>query len=89
MTPDEQVIKWIAGESIHNKERNECCPDFSCCEPTLLAALCERKEFKDALDTGNDYKKMEMLGIFLERLILLAGGDGDDIAHSKAVHIIK
>jgi len=31
-----QGLEWIAGKSIHNKTRNECTPDFSCCVPKLF-----------------------------------------------------
>lgn len=31
MTTQEQLEKWVNGESVHNDERDECCPDFSCC----------------------------------------------------------
>lgn len=32
----EQGLKWVAGESIHNHIDDECCPDFSCCQPGLF-----------------------------------------------------
>ena len=34
-----QMEKWLAGHPEHNTERDECCPDFSCCQPHLLAPL--------------------------------------------------
>ena len=30
-----QNEKWVNGISEHNIIDNECCPDFSCCEPDL------------------------------------------------------
>lgn len=48
MTPDEQLDLWVAGSSVHNKERDECCPDFSCCKPKLLRRLAERIAYCDA-----------------------------------------
>jgi hypothetical protein len=33
MTPLEQLEKWVNGENIHNPTRDECCPDFACCQP--------------------------------------------------------
>jgi hypothetical protein len=33
MTALEQLEKWVAGENVHDKERDECCPDFACCQP--------------------------------------------------------
>lgn len=32
----EQGHAWINGQSVHNKLRDECCPDFSCCVPKLF-----------------------------------------------------
>ena len=29
---------WINGEAKHNMLDDECCPDFSCCEPQLFTA---------------------------------------------------
>lgn len=31
-----QGIDWVNGKSIHNEVDNECCPDFSCCVPSLF-----------------------------------------------------
>jgi len=39
MTPSDQLKHWLSGDSRHNTERDECCPDFSCCYPELLADL--------------------------------------------------
>lgn len=41
-TEEEQLVRWLRGESCHVKRNRkppddwECCPDFSCCNPTLL-----------------------------------------------------
>ena len=64
MTCDEQLQKWLAGESIHNKERDECCPDFSCCKPELLATLEERQLFTSRPDARDS-----MLMMFLGKAI--------------------
>lgn len=32
----EQGRNWVNGESYHNRTDDECCPDFSCCMPTLF-----------------------------------------------------
>lgn len=37
MSYDEQVERWVNGESVHKSDTDECCPDFSCCQPQLLA----------------------------------------------------
>jgi hypothetical protein len=66
MTSDEQLKEWVKGNSIHNPDRDECCPDFSCCDPELLAPEDERKRFAE----GNDELRMQMCMIFLQRIIV-------------------
>ena len=65
MTPDEQLKKWVAGESVHLGEKPDgmCCPDFSCCEPRNLAPREEREVFAAA----NEEKRHGMLMQFLGR----------------------
>jgi len=66
MTCDEQLNKWLAGNSVHNNDGcDECCPDFSCCRPELLAPLEEREHFV----VSNDLERQRMLMMFLGRLI--------------------
>lgn len=31
-----QIRAWVLGFAIHNDQDEECCPDFSCCEPHLF-----------------------------------------------------
>lgn len=48
---EEQVARWVAGESLHSDHRGigpECCPDFSCCDPALLQPIEVRRAFKAA-----------------------------------------
>lgn len=47
MTCEEQLDLWVAGKPVHNDEREECCPDFSCCNPRLLAPIEMRQMFRD------------------------------------------
>ena len=65
MTSDEQLEQWVAGYPVHNDERDECCPDFSCCEPSLLVDYETRKAF---LEAGEELR-MSMLGLFLGKAI--------------------
>ena len=65
MKPEEQLDEWIKGNSIHNIERDECCPDFSCCKPELLADLNIRIKFKES----NWDIRYKMLGMFLGKLL--------------------
>ena len=65
----DQLAKWVAGESVHNDERDECCPDFSCCKPMLLAPKDVREKFMAADDEG----RLAFLGHFLAAMIAAAG----------------
>lgn len=31
-----QTLSWAQGRPYHNRIDDECCPDFSCCQPELL-----------------------------------------------------
>lgn len=62
-----QLEQWVKGTPEHNDERGECCPDFSCCVPSLLASDEDRRLYADACESGNDAVKMAMLGGFLGR----------------------
>jgi hypothetical protein len=57
--------QWVAGNPVHDNERNECCPDFSCCKPHLLASEEERKEFISSTPA----RRASMLMIFLDRML--------------------
>lgn len=48
MTHEEQMGKWVEGESIHNgptSRQGTCCPDFSCCRPELKWPEYQRRFF--------------------------------------------
>lgn len=62
MTYEEQVQLWVDGNSVHD---GQCCPDFSCCRPELLAPKEERELFQQLHLTGES--TMGMLGMFLGR----------------------
>lgn len=56
-TPDEQLARWVAGDPVCPNEDHECCPDFSCCKPSLLWPEEKRKKFAEA-DQGTREKMM-------------------------------
>jgi hypothetical protein len=66
----DQVNHWCNGESIHNEIDDECCPDFSCCNPDVNTPQELREAFRIA--TLNDHNEaiMYMLGLFLGNLIV-------------------
>lgn len=43
-----QLEAWVDARSVHNHRFNECCPDFSCCRPELLASEDVRRAFQQA-----------------------------------------
>lgn len=64
-----QLQQWVIGQSTHVRvgegEKFECCPDFSCCKPELLAPRDVREEFMAATEE----KRHRMLFGFLAKLI--------------------
>jgi len=78
MTEDEQLELWRAGTPVHNYDKTvngikleggECCPDFSCCTPELLAEPEEREAFYNATDEV----RHELLFMFLGKLMKYKG----------------
>jgi outer membrane biogenesis lipoprotein LolB len=69
MTPLEQLNLWVGGKSVHNQERNECVPDFSCCNVGVETLKENKIEFKNAYINGDDEKYMSMLWEFLSKAI--------------------
>lgn len=45
LTPDRQLASWVAGRPRCPNTRGECCPDFSCCLPSLLWPVEKRRAF--------------------------------------------
>ncbi len=68
-TIEHQMSEWVEGRSHHNTTSNECCPDFSCCEPALLADKETRIAFRDASESV----RLDMLLMFLGTM--LAGSE--------------
>lgn len=79
----EQISDWLAGKPWHNHLRNECCPDFSCCKPELLAPLHERKAFCRLDEDG----RLAMLQVFLERALNLAASESGKDAETCVIGI--
>lgn len=65
MTTDEQIDEWVKGNPIHNTTRDECCPDFSCCDRKSMAPLHVRQRFAQAHREGDENTIFEMLNMFL------------------------
>jgi hypothetical protein len=81
MTPEEQIDRWVAGDPVHNGENSgngECCPDFSCCKPHLLAEEAVRRRYKEAGSQERTQMLMEFLGAMIadhgkEKEVYIAG----------------
>jgi len=60
-----QVGNWADGIPTHNPIRDECCPDFSCCDPALLMDESLRKRFLKS-HVSEDYETRDkILGMAL------------------------
>jgi hypothetical protein len=66
---NEQTLNWLKGSPRHNQIDDECCPDFSCCVPELLAPMEVRQIFYNAELKGDNKTIDRMLGEFLDRMI--------------------
>jgi len=77
ITSDEQLRRWVEGDSVHRiftaaserwEQDGECCPDFSCCKPELLA----EPEVRRAFAAAGEGDRLKFLGSFLGAAIALA-----------------
>jgi hypothetical protein len=67
MTCAEQTALWVKGKPVHNPTRDECCPDFSCCEPKLLWPKEKRERFAAADERTRVGMMMGALGKMVEK----------------------
>lgn len=63
----EQLALWRQGRSLHNDELNQCCPDFSCCDPSLQSTQGIRDLYFKAFTEGNEKLIQDMLVGFMQR----------------------
>ena len=70
-TVEEQLQRWVEGESICPNENGECCPDFSCCNPKLL----QPREVREAFAVANDDQRFNFLMNFLGAMTAESGVD--------------
>lgn len=69
-TSQEQLDLWVNGESTHRQLQGddyECCPDFSCCHPTLLQPVEVREAFRSASLARRNLFLMPFLGGLLKK----------------------
>jgi len=66
ITREEQLSEWVKGNSLHNINTDECCPDFSCCRgKEFIADKPTRIEFQRAYLSKDEGKVNAMLMMFL------------------------
>ena len=68
VTADEQLARWVDGDSACPNDDDECCPDFSCCQPELLADEDVRRRFAIADQEGRTALLMEFLGAAISKM---------------------
>lgn len=68
-TPLEQLSFWSTGISIHNPWRDECCPDFSCCQKELQWPAEKRMEFFNNAVQGKSGDNAPAIAASLANLI--------------------
>jgi hypothetical protein len=71
MTPLQQLTLWIEGQSVHNDETDECCPDFSCCNPQIKTPQLAKERFWKAVQEKDKETIIMMHAEFLECLLFL------------------
>lgn len=66
-----QLQAWKLGAPYHNRVDDECCPDFSCCQPSLLAGAEVRREYFAA----SAQRRHGWQLVFLSRALEAQGSD--------------
>lgn len=66
MKVEKQLKEWVNGNPIHNAERDECCPDFSCCTGKM-AEQDVRDRFLKAYQEGDKTVMNLMLKMFIRK----------------------
>lgn len=73
----EQLDLWVSGNSVHNDEREECCPDFSCCHKEVDTPQAVKELFRTAYLKDNQALIHRLLMEFLGNAL---GGENVYIA---------
>jgi len=73
MSSQMQLEQWVLGNSIHNNEDDECCPDFSCCNKKVVTSREVRDRFAKAVADNDNKTQMKMLSSFLKQGALTMG----------------
>lgn len=65
-----QVKEWVKGNPLHNTIRDECCPDFSCCNGGNIMPKEVREKFMDAYKNNDEKLMWDIMGTGLGMLLL-------------------
>ena len=69
MKRTEQLNLWVAGKPVHNDEKGECCPDFSCCNKEVSTPQEVKELFRHAYLAGNEVLVNRLLMEFLSNAL--------------------
>ena len=69
MKPTEQVNLWVKGHSMHNPVTEDCCPDFSCCIPSIETPLETKLQYQEALENDDEPAMRRLLFSFVTELL--------------------
>jgi len=81
-----QLDQWVLGTSMHNPVRDECCPDFSCCDPKGKMDKDLRIKFSNAVKMKDEETKMKILGMALSGITSEMGVDVHIVGEDDTVH---
>ena len=70
MTYDEQIEKWVNGESVHGEQ---CCPDFSCCRPELKWSEDQRRLWRNKPELRYEMALMALSAALSDQPVHIAG----------------
>ncbi|OHB67437.1 MAG: hypothetical protein A2V70_03780 [Planctomycetes bacterium RBG_13_63_9] len=92
-TYDEQLLLWLQGKNVHlrSSRRGEsfsCCPDFSCCQPSLAQPIAVRRAFVNK-PNERDGMLMRFLGRLVESAVpsnrvFITDGKTRIVTHGRA-----
>ncbi|MFQ5453449.1 MAG: hypothetical protein ACE5D6_04605 [Candidatus Zixiibacteriota bacterium] len=69
ITHQEQLDRWLEGESIHKSDTDECCPDFSCCNKKIKTDRKTKELFIRAFKDENHELTNSLLMSFLGKAL--------------------
>lgn len=82
-----QILEeWVKGNCIHDRVKDKCLPDFSCCDPELLAPELVRKRFLKAVKERDIKTQSEMMIMFVQHLHLKLMKDKPDEPFADKIH---